>query len=99
LIRNPTEREEVKGMFQSYADVMLEEGMRKGKLEGKLEGETEGRAIEARKIILRLGTQKLGAPKSAEITALAAIADVDRLGRMSDRLLSVSSWADLLATP
>jgi len=83
-------------MFQTYADVMLEEGMRKGKVEGQL----EGRAIEARKIILRQGTRKLGEPKPVEITALDAISDLDRLERMSDRVLEdVSSWADLLSTP
>jgi hypothetical protein len=96
LIRDPNQREEVKKMFQTYADVMLEEGMRKGKREGQL----EGRAIEARKIIVRQGTRKLGEPKPIEIAALDSISDLDRLERMSDRVHEeVSSWADLLSTP
>jgi hypothetical protein len=49
--------------------------------------------------ILRLGGKRFGAPSSAREMAVRGITDVDRLARMIDRLLDVSSWEDLLATP
>jgi predicted transposase YdaD len=67
--------------------------------EGRVEGRIEGRAQEARRILLRQGRKQFGAPDAAVQAALEAITDLDRLERMSERLLEVRTWQDLLATP
>jgi predicted transposase YdaD len=67
--------------------------------EGRAEGEAKGRAEEAHKLLLRLGRTRFGPPTAAEEAALAAVTGLDRLERLSDRLLEVGSWQDLLDTP
>jgi hypothetical protein len=58
----------------------------------------EGRLGEARRIIRRLGTQKYGEPDVITSEALEAIADVDRLEALSDKIIrpDITSWGDLL---
>ena len=67
--------------------------------EGRAEGQARGRAEEARRILLRLGTRRFGPPDSATAAALGALADVERVERMTEQLLDATSWADVLATP
>jgi predicted transposase YdaD len=67
--------------------------------EGRAEGRAEGEVRAARRILLRQGQKRFGAPDPAVVAALEAIADVDRLERMSERLLDVRTWSGLLATP
>jgi hypothetical protein len=62
------------------------------------EGREEGALREARKLLLRLGRRKFGAPEPAVEAAVQAITDLDRLERMSDRMFDATSWQDLLAT-
>jgi hypothetical protein len=62
------------------------------------EGREEGALREARKLLLRLGGRRIGTPSPDVETALQAITDLDHLERMSDRLLDVTTWQDLLAT-
>ena len=60
----------------------------------------EARAEALQGAISRLGQQRFGkAPTKKQQVALAGISDVGRLERIHDRLLSASSWTDLLATP
>jgi hypothetical protein len=66
--------------------------------EGREEGREEGALREARKLLLRQGRRKFGAPEPAIEATVQAITDLDRLERMSDRLLDVMTWQDLLAT-
>ena len=66
--------------------------------EGREEGREEGALREARKLLLRMGQRKFGAPEPAAEAAVQAIADLDRLERMSDRIFDATSWPDLLAT-
>ena len=63
------------------------------------EGQAEGALREARKIVLRQGRIRFGQPRAAEEAALQAISDLDRLERLSDQLVTVASWQELLATP
>ena len=56
----------------------------------------EGQIKEARKIILRMGKKKYGRPPAAVTRALESTQDLDRLERLSDRLLTAASWTDLL---
>jgi predicted transposase YdaD len=66
---------------------------------GWTKGVTEGRTEEAKAILLRLGRKRFDLPDPASTAALEAITDLDRLERMSERLLEVTSWQELLATP
>ena len=56
----------------------------------------EGRLSEARRLVLAVGTDKLGAPDAATVNALDAIDDVERLERMIRRILWASSWREYL---
>lgn len=51
-----------------------------------------------RDVIVPLGEQRFGVPSEATITTLQAISDPERLKRMTQRILQVSSWDELLAT-
>ena len=59
----------------------------------------EGRIEEAQKILLRMGRQRFGPASDAVKTTLLGTTDLERLERMADRLLQVSSWQELLETP
>ncbi len=59
----------------------------------------EGSVLEARNILLRQGRKKFGPTNRDVEAALNGIADVLRLEALADRLLDVSSWDELLATP
>jgi hypothetical protein len=63
------------------------------------EGRAEGRVEEVRKILLRLGHQRFGAPPVAIRQTLESLSDLDRMERMADRLLEIASWQELLDTP
>jgi hypothetical protein len=56
------------------------------------------RILQAQRILTRLGAIKFGQPADAATQSrIDSITDLDRLHAISDQLLSVSSWADLLA--
>jgi predicted transposase YdaD len=59
----------------------------------------EGCIEEARKLILRLGRQRFGPPSETVTAVLSGMTDLERLERISDRLLVVSNWQELLDTP
>ncbi len=59
----------------------------------------EGRAEEAKKLLILLGRKRFGPPSETTIAALEELTDLDRLEHLSERLLEVSSWEALLATP
>lgn len=59
----------------------------------------EGRIEEAQGTILRQGRQRFGSPSDEVSVIVAAITDLERLHRMADRILSASTWDELLATP
>src|SRR5208283_3896656 len=75
---------------------ILREGRDEGRDEGRAEGRVEGRAEEARRILRRQGTRRFGKPDTHIEAALDAIADLERLEQMSDRILKVKSWDELL---
>ena len=56
------------------------------------------RMRQARKMLLSLGGQKFGQSDPATEATIQAITDLDRLERMGVRLLTVTTWQDLLAT-
>jgi predicted transposase YdaD len=59
----------------------------------------KGGLREAHAILLRQGRKRFGPPEPDITAAVEAITDLDRLERLSERLLDVSSWQDLLAGP
>ena len=64
--------------------------------EGKAEGVIEGAIDGSRKLLLRMATHRFGPPSKANLAALKRITDLARLEDLSDRLLIVDSWQDLL---
>jgi predicted transposase YdaD len=63
------------------------------------EGRAEGRTEEAKRILKRQGSKRFGKPEPLIEAAIDAIADLDRLEQLSDRVLEVTGWAELLAQP
>ncbi len=88
--------------YQAILDEGRAEGEIKGRAEGEIkgraEGEIKGRAEEARRLLLRLGRKHLGDPDATVETTVRAIADVERLEQMVERITEVASWQDLLRT-
>src|SRR5436305_11881636 len=59
----------------------------------------EGALNHARRLLLRLGTRKFGAPDEATAAVVNALTDLERLDRLAERVSEASSWAELLAAP
>jgi predicted transposase YdaD len=57
----------------------------------------EGRVEEALAILLRLGNRRFGPPSDEARAALEAITDIERLEALTERVLDVESWDELLA--
>jgi hypothetical protein len=57
----------------------------------------EGRVVEARRLLVELGTEKLGAPDRGMVATLSRIDDITTLERLLRRLLTANTWTDLLA--
>ena len=57
-------------------------------------------ATYARGFLVRLGRKKFHkAPTRKQLKAIQEIADLERLEALASKLLSVASWAELLADP
>jgi hypothetical protein len=59
----------------------------------------EGEVRGLHHTLLRQGRKKLGEPDDATKQILMGINDLDRLGWLTERLLEVSTWEELLRTP
>ena len=57
----------------------------------------EGRAEGAKRILKRLGSKRLGKPEPRIEAEIDAIADLEKLEQLSDRVLEVTDWEELLA--
>lgn len=62
-------------------------------LQGKAEGLVEG----GRMALLAVGRKKLGEPDAATLHQLQSITDFGRFTRMSEVVMDVSAWSELLA--
>ncbi|MCI0701610.1 MAG: DUF4351 domain-containing protein [Planctomycetia bacterium] len=77
---------------------ILRRGMQDGIQQGIQQGTQHGAILEATKMLLRQGAKKFGVPANAEHEAkLHAIKDLPRLEALSEKLLDVSTWDELLA--
>jgi predicted transposase YdaD len=84
----------VRGMRESVTyQAILEEG----RAEGEAKGIARGMSEEAKRLLLRLGQKRFGEPESAVLTAIEGITDREQAEAMTERLLDVSSWDELLA--
>lgn len=63
---------------------------------GMQDGLQQGLQREARAVLLRLGRKKLGPPTAQHEAIIAAIDDVARLEALSEKILDVTTWDDLL---
>ncbi len=63
------------------------------------EGRDEGRVDALQQTLLRLGRKKFGSVPRAVRATLMGITDVPRLEQLTDRLLDVATWQELLAEP
>jgi hypothetical protein len=59
----------------------------------------DGRIESLQQTLLRQGRRKFGTPSDTVTTAISALTDRERLERMTEQLLIVSNWEELLATP
>jgi predicted transposase YdaD len=84
----------IRGIEESsvYQDIFA-----KGAASGRDEGRDEGRIEEARTVLLRQGRRKLGPVSEAVEARITALADLDRLNDLLDRIFDVTTWDDLLA--
>ena len=85
----------------TYQKILREgrEGLAEGLAKGLTQGQAKGRAEEARRILRRQGTRRFGKPDTHIEAALDAIADLERLEQLTDRVLEVTAWEELLAQP
>jgi predicted transposase YdaD len=89
--------ESVKSWFEGVI-AMKESSMYQGLLdEGRAEGRAQGHAEEARKIVFRLAAFRFGPPDPASRAALEAVTGLEELEGLTQRILIVSSWEELLA--
>jgi hypothetical protein len=70
-----------------------------GRAQVRAEELAKGRAEGARRFLRRLGSKRFGKPDAHIDAALDAIADLERLEQLSDRVLEVTTWDELLARP
>jgi predicted transposase YdaD len=76
-----------------------QEIMELGEARGEARGMAEGKAEEARGLLLKLGRKKFGVPGRHVLEEIEGLSDLKRLERLCERLLSVSSWDDLVRPP
>jgi hypothetical protein len=65
--------------------------------EGREIGLREGRIKAVRKLLLRLGRIRFGQLPKATCARIEAVDVLDRLEHLAERLLTATSWDDLLA--
>lgn len=75
---------------------VLAEGRARGLAEGRAEGQAVGQAKEARRLLLRLGQKRWGAPDAAIQSQVESITDLDRLEQLIEATQAAESWAGLL---
>src|SRR5271157_1408983 len=78
----------LEGVQSMKESVTYQKILREGRAEGLVEGE--------RRILRRLGGERFGMPDAHIEAALNAIADLERLEQLSDRVLEVTTWDELL---
>lgn len=83
--------------YQAILEEGREEGEERGLQLGLQRGLQAGRAQEARRLLLLFGGARLGAPDAEVRARLDALTDPDLLDRLAERLLTATSWAEVMA--
>jgi predicted transposase YdaD len=73
----------------SFYQVLLKEGKEIGEREGEIKG--------ARNLLIHMGRIRFGRLSKATRAAIEAIDNLDRLQHLGERVLTATSWDDLLA--
>jgi predicted transposase YdaD len=81
----------LEGITMMEESVTYQAIIRKGVAKGRVEG--------ARSLLLHQAEVRFGRPSPAAAAAVGAIDDVDELDRLGERVLTASSWEDLLRGP
>ncbi len=74
------------------------DGRLEGEHKGRIEGEHIGRIEGELNLLVRVGSGRLGIPSEAMIAKLNEIDSVGRIETMADKIFSVETWDELLAT-
>jgi hypothetical protein len=90
---------EVQTVGQTNAEWYIYQGRAPGLMEGPIEGRAAGLVEALQSTLLRLGRQRFGEPSETFTATLTALTDVDRLEKLTERLLQAASWQELLDTP
>lgn len=87
----------VRAMKESVTyQAIVQEGIQKGVEEGF----QLGQAKEARQLLVRIGAKRFKmAPSPEQMGELEGMNDIDQLENLAERVLDVSTWTELLATP
>jgi predicted transposase YdaD len=95
----------------SYYQVLLQEGLEKGRKEGmeiglkegmekgQKVGMEKGRITQAQELLFHQGRLRFGRIDKATRSAIEAIDDLERLQVLSELILTATNWRDLLAKP
>jgi predicted transposase YdaD len=74
----------------------LEKGLKEGLEKGLEEGLEKGKIAGARTILFRLGEVRFGKPNKTIRAAIEAIDELDRLEKMTERILTAKGWRELI---
>ena len=79
---------------------ILEEGRNEGLVEGRNEGLMKGRVTEAQRLLIMLGEERFGEPDGATRDLIEATHDLERLERLTKRVIdtNVHDWIGLVST-
>jgi predicted transposase YdaD len=83
--------------YQAILDEGRKEGEKRGEKRGEKKGWRRGRIEELHRIILRQGRVRFGEADETVQGQIEAIRDIEMLEALSERLVIVPSWAELLA--
>ena len=83
----------------SFYHLLRDEAREEGRKVGRKEGEKLGQIAGAQKVLFHLGRSRLGPISKKTRLAIEAINDLTRLERLAERMLTVSSWNELLSDP
>ncbi len=89
-------REEIENMKQTIAQSWVEEGIKIGEERGEKRGEKRGEIIGLLRMIVKIGTKRLGQPTESVQEFLQSISEIDRLDRIADQVQEITSWQELL---
>ena len=95
-IQNMKDSVTYQAIVEEGKEIGKELGKKIGKEAGVKIGEKMGRAEEARAILIRLATMRLGKPTDRVLSKLNKIDDTTRLEDLIMRTLIAKSWTDLL---